>query len=156
MAMKRRNALSAAFVALLLALAFGAASLEAWGETVLLVTPEEAARTDARGVIKEKDDGPVILIKSPENGSTLKGPFRLYVEIMKREGGADIDMGSLAVKYLKLVPIDITGRVRGYITGSKLDVPDAEFPVGSHRAEIVIRDTAGNESTKLFSVTVSE
>ncbi|MBN2223640.1 MAG: hypothetical protein JW765_03100 [Deltaproteobacteria bacterium] len=134
----------------------GGAGIEGWAQTVLLVTPEEAAGPDARAVIVEKNDGPIIVIKSPENGSTQTGPFRLYVEIMKREGGGDIDMDSLAVKYLKLVPIDITGRVRDYITGSKMDVPDAEFPEGSHRAEILVRDTAGNESSKLFSVTVAK
>jgi hypothetical protein len=134
----------------------GAAGIEGRAESVLLVTPDEAGRPDARAVIVEKNDGPIIVIKSPENGSTLNGTFRLYVEIVKREGGADIDMGSLAVKYLKLVPIDITGRVRDYITGSKVDVPDAEFPEGSHRAQILIRDTAGNESSKLFSVTVTK
>jgi|GEM_PF-4893252 len=58
--------------------------------------------------------------------------------------------------YLKAISIDITGRVREYITGTKLDVPDAEFPTGNHRALISINDVDGRVSSKLFYVTITK
>jgi hypothetical protein len=125
-------------------------------DSVMLVTAEEAALPGVRGAVKELDDGPTIDIRSPENGATLTGPFRLYVEVVKKPDGSDIDMGSLSVTYLKVINIDITGRVRKYISGTKLDVPDAEFPNGSHRALISIKDVDGKVSSKLFSLTVTE
>ena len=126
------------------------------GESVFLVTEEEAAQPPTRAVVEELNDGPMISIVSPENGATLSGSFRLYIEVEKREGGADVFMDSLKVRYLKMVPIDITDRVKEYVYDTNLDVPNAEFPEGDHRAEIYIEDTDGNASSKLFHVKVVE
>jgi len=111
------------------------------GESVFLVTVEEAAQPSTRAMVEELNDGPMISIVSPENGATLSGPFRLYIEVEKREGGADIFMDSLKVRYLKMVLIDITDRVKEYICDTNLNVPNAEFPEGDHCAEIYILRT---------------
>jgi len=126
------------------------------GDSVLLVTEEQAGLDNARGVFEEVDDGPTIKIKSPKNGSVLTGPFRLYVEITKKADGANINMKTLKVNYLKMITINITGKVKSYIKGNKVDVPDAEFPAGNHRTEIYIEDVDGNVSRKLFTVTVNK
>ena len=125
-------------------------------DTVLLVTAEEAGMSTVRAAVKEVDEGPTIKINSPKNGSVLDGPFRLYIEIVKKADGAEVDMSSLKVNYLKVVTINITPRVKSYIEGTKLDVPKAEFPAGSHKTEIYIEDVEGNVSRKLFTVTVNE
>jgi len=125
-------------------------------DSVLLVTEEEAAQPHTRATVEELDDGPVISIVSPENGATLSGPFRLYIEVVKKEGGADVIMDSLKVRYIKMIPIDITERVKDYIQDTNLDVPNAEFPNGEHQAEIYIEDAEGNASSKLFRVKVVE
>ncbi|MBN1880981.1 MAG: hypothetical protein JW885_02300 [Deltaproteobacteria bacterium] len=126
------------------------------GDSVLLVTAEEAAQPSIRAAGEEKNDGPVISIHSPENDATLSGTFRLYIEVEKKEDGADVLMDSLKVRYLKVVPIDITDRVRDYISGTSLDVPNAEFPAGNHRTEIYIEDAEGYASSKVFHVEVVE
>jgi len=126
------------------------------GDSVLLVTMEEAAQPPIRASVEELNDGPIISIISPENDATLSGPFRLYIEVEKRADGADVRMDTLKVRYIKMVPIDITDRVRVYISGTNLDVPNAEFPTGEHRAEIYIEDSEGNASSKLFHVKVVE
>jgi len=125
-------------------------------ESVFLVTVEEAAQPSTRAVFEEMNDGPMISIVSPENGAILTGPFRLYIEVEKKEGGAEVLMDSLKVRYIKMVPIDITNRVKEYIYDTNLDVPNAEFPVGDHRAEIYIEDAEGNASSRLFHVKVVE
>ena len=144
---------------ILLALLFTMPMIPVWAmgaDSLMLVTPDEAARPESRATIDELNDGPTIEIKSPENGVTLAGPFRLYVEVIKKSGGSDINMESLTVTYLKLISVDITDRVRKYITGTKLDVPDADFPTGNHRALISIEDVDGKVSSKLFYVTVTK
>jgi hypothetical protein len=133
-----------------------APSVVTGGDSVMLVTEEQAGLDNARGIVEEVDDGPTIKIKSPENGSILTGPFRLYVEITKKAGGANVNMKTLKVNYLKMITINITSKVKDYIKGNKVDVPNAEFPVGNHRTEIYIEDVDGNVSRKLFTVTVGE
>jgi hypothetical protein len=124
------------------------------GDTVLLVTEEEASQPGIRARPEELDDGPVISIVSPENGATLSGPFRLHVEVARKEGGSDVSMNSLKVRYHKAVAIDITDRVQEYISGTNLDIPNAEFPDGKHTTEIYIEDADGNASRKYFEVKV--
>ncbi len=133
-----------------------APSVVTGGDTVLLVTEGQAGLDNARGIFEEVDDGPTIKIKSPENGSILIGPFRLYVEITKKAGGANVNMKTLKVNYLKMITINITSKVKDYIKGNKVDVPNAEFPVGNHRTEIYIEDVDGNVSRKLFNITVNK
>ncbi len=126
------------------------------GNSVLLVTEEQAGLDNVRGIVEEVDDGPTINIVSPKSGSVLTGTFRLHVEITKKTDGANVNMKTLKVNYLKIVTINITSKVKDYITGNKVDVPDAEFPVGNHRTEIYIEDVDGNVSRKLFAVTVNK
>ena len=154
--MSRKTGRTVLFLVFTALLTLAAATGGMGAGPVMLVTDDEAARPDARAVVEEQNDGPTIDIKSPSNGSTLTGPFRLYVEVTKKQGGADIEMSSLKVTYLKAINIDITGRVREYITGTKVDVPDAEFPTGNHRALISINDVEGRVSSKLFYVTVTK
>jgi len=138
-----------------LAIFFIAGTMVAFcGDTVLLVTAEEAAQPATRVILEELDDGPVISIISPENGATLSGPFRLHIEVAKKEGGADVSMDSLKVRYHKAITIDITNRVREYIHDTNLDIPEAEFPDGEHITEIYIEDADGNASRKYFQVKV--
>ena len=63
-------------------------------------------------------------------------------------------MESLELEYKRAWGIDITNRVRAYIEGTVIDVAESELPRGEHTIEIRIRDTAGQRSHRLFTVTV--
>lgn len=124
-------------------------------EPYMLVTDEEASQPDYRGPIIELIDGPVISIISPEMTSP-DVPFHLYVKMLKREGGSDVNMKTFKAMYLKLVPLDITDKFSKYVKGVELDIPDAGFPPGNHRIEFSVEDVDGNISSKLLTVNVAE
>jgi len=88
------------------------------GNFLTLITPEEAAQPDApmirtRGVkmTRIEGDGPQIKIRSPNLEEPLRIPFLVDIAF---EASSDkiIDFDSLAVKYIKLISLDLTGRLK--------------------------------------------
>jgi hypothetical protein len=88
------------------------------GDFLTLITPEEAAQPDApmirtRGVkmTRIEGDGPQIKIHSPNLEEPLRIPFLVDIAF---EASSDkiIDFDSLAVKYIKLISLDLTGRLK--------------------------------------------
>jgi hypothetical protein len=63
---------------------------------------------------------------------------------------AKVDMGTLKVVYLKLFGIDITDRLKPYVNGQAIDVPEADIPVGDHSIRVDIKDSNGRQSSQVF------
>ncbi len=99
-------------------------------------------------------EGPTIAIASPTNNATYEGPFPIKVEFLPGPKGYAVDLGSLKLEYKKAWGIDITDRVRDYITGTVIDVAKSELPSGRHTVEIEIADTEDNLSRQTFTVIV--
>jgi hypothetical protein len=99
-------------------------------------------------------EGPIINIESPIHNGTYEGPFPILVEFEPGSKGYEVDISSLKLEYKKAWGIDITDRVREFITGTKIDVRESELPTGRHTVEIEIADTAKNLSRQIFTVTV--
>src|SRR5512139_2871541 len=84
------------------------------GDLLTLITPEEAAQPDApipRGIkTRTEGNGPQIKVHSPNLDEPLRIPFHLDIAF---EASSDktIDFDTLSVKYLKLISIDLTGRI---------------------------------------------
>ena len=122
------------------------------GDFLTLITPEEAAQPDAptirtRGIkmTKTEGDGPQIKIYSPNLEEPLRIPFLLDIAF---EASSDkiIDFGTLRVKYLKLVHIDLTGRIKPYLDNNRLVVRNAKVPQGKHRLQLFIAYTSGEKT----------
>ncbi len=117
-----------------------------------LISAEEAAMPDteltARGV-SELEDGPKLVLTSPENGSTYHGSLDFDIRVEPSIAGLPADMASLKVTYLKGWGIDITSRVRPYVSDGHVDMPDAPIPRGNHSLEIYIEDTEQNATLKV-------
>ena len=148
----------------------------AWGQDrpVVLVTEQEARLPGAkvppyddflrqRGLFDsfrqfaapketEAPKGPEISLVRPKDGGTYAGPFEIDVRFVPR--AAPVDLNTLNVEYVKLWGIDITGRVRPYVTSQGIKLQNAQFPSGNHRVKISIADVAGNFSSRTFSVRV--
>jgi hypothetical protein len=99
-------------------------------------------------------EGPQIQIDSPTHNRTYEGPFPIKVEFLPGPKGHEVDISSLKIEYKKAWGIDITDRIREYITGTVIDVEETELPRGRHTVEIEIADTAENLSRQIFTVTV--
>jgi hypothetical protein len=147
-------------------LAFVGSSLAAGPtEGVWLITPEEAAMApEAAGQITTRgllpfdaareapDTGPLIEVLKPQDGKVLSPPLEVSVKFAPRN--APVDVSSLKVQVVKLVPIDITDRVRPYVTAEGIEIPDAKLPSGEHKVRINLSDNAGGVSRKEMTVTI--
>jgi hypothetical protein len=69
-------------------------------------------------------------------------------------GGSTIDTGSLVVTYLRRSDIDLTPRLRSFVTPSGIDIPEAEVPPGDHIIRVVVHDSEGREGVTTFSLNV--
>ena len=147
-------------------LAWGGAAWAAGpGEGVWLVTPEEAALPPApadqittRGLgpfevgREVPDTGPLIEVVKPAGGKMQSPPVEVSVKFAPR--GAPVDVSSLKVQVVKLIPIDITDRVRPYATSEGIEIPDAKLPSGEHKVRLSLSDNAGGVSRKEMTVTI--
>jgi hypothetical protein len=111
-----------------------------------LITDEEAmlptpsAVKNARGISR----GPSIRYEMPEPVAAHK-PFTFKIEF-EPHGKATIDPAKVQVTYLKLPSIDLTTRIRPFITHKGIDFPMAEVPAGRHPLRIDIEDSSGRTS----------
>ena len=120
------------------------------GHCITLITPEEAAQPDAptiRGVklTTIEGNGPQIKIYSPNLEEPLRIPLIMDIAF---EASPDktIDFDSLSIKYLKLIAIDLTGRMKPHLNGNRLVVRDVKVPQGKHRLQFSIAYTSGEKT----------
>lgn len=114
-----------------------------------LITPEEAAMAPApdagRGLVEiGREDitlGPVIDVVEPLNGSRESMPVQVLVRFAPLS--EPVDLTSLKVILIKFIQIDITDRIRPYVTPEGIQVKEAKIPPGKHRVRISLADKAG-------------
>ena len=103
----------------------------------VLITPSEARLPDADKRERGFMSGPKVLLKSPPRDATgVKSPFALTIQFERRDG----------------VPVDLTERVKAFLTSSGISMPQAETPPGEHRLHIEIRDVDGRLGAAEFSI----
>ena len=122
---------------------------------VVLITPEEAQLPTPKGVFAPRaiTRGPRIEL-SDSDGGELHSPLRLQLKF-KGFGGANINLDSLRVTYLKQPNVDLTSRVKPYAQPSGIEIPDAEAPPGQHFVRIEIQDSDGRRTVTTFLLNVS-
>lgn len=126
---------------------------------LLLITQDELDALPLDTVVSwsskpTSPEGPTIEIVSPIHNGTYEGSFPIKVEFLPGPKGYEVDISSLKLEYKRAWGIDITDRVRDFITGTTIDVKKSELPSGRHTVEIEISDVAENLSRKIFTVTV--
>lgn len=118
----------------------------------VLITPSEARLPDADKRERGFMSGPKVLLKSPPRDATgVKSPFALTIQFQGRDG-VPVDLNSLVVVYEKEPPVDLTERVKAFLTSSGISMPQAETPPGEHRLHIEIRDVNGRLGAAEFSI----
>lgn len=123
-----------------------------------LITAEEAAApdldpSDLHVEVGRSDEGPVIELISPHMGASIKGPVLIDVRFIKKDG-RDIDPSTIKVEYLKFLTIDLTPRVRDYLSKEGIKVPNANLPSGTHTLRLSVGDTAGTVTKWVFTFEV--
>lgn len=121
-----------------------------------LITEDEARMAPFEGgmMLMRSLGGPVIKVLQPDQADGQKVPVLgrpVHINVVFEPlSNAKVDMGTLKVVYLKLFGIDITDRLRPYVNGQAIDVPEADIPVGDHSIRVDIKDSNGRQSSQVF------
>jgi hypothetical protein len=123
-----------------------------------LITPEEAALPPGKIPTFEVRGSPtrlpnITVVSPPPRGGAVYSPLDFKLSF-RAYGGAAIDPSSVVVTYIKNPDIDITPRLRLFITAAGIDIPQAEAPPGRHEFWIEVTDTDGRSSAREFDFQV--
>lgn len=149
MTLYRTGRTRAAFFATLICLWWGSA------QAAPLITDDEAQRPDdtqataTRGITR----GPTVRFEAPQNVPVPHKPFDFRVHF-DAHGGSKIDPGSVRITYLKTPNVDLTPRLRPYISADGIDMAQAEVPAGEHTLKVELQDTDGHAGESVFTMTV--
>lgn len=89
--------------------------------------------------------GPAIRQVSPDGAVAANQPFDLHVEFAGR-GGEKINPATTQITILRGGSIDITGRLKPFITATGIEMPTAMVPPGTHVLQVAVSDAAGRKS----------
>ncbi len=120
-----------------------------------IISPAEADLPLGRQLLPEQSDpdGPKVIVRDPGEVAEVTPPVTIDVAF-EADPGAAIDLNSLKVIYLKLFGIDITARLKPYLTATGIHAVNAPLAPGHHTIEISVGDTAGRRTVERFSFTV--
>ena len=133
------------------------AQLPALAANVILITPEEAklpppkvaVAMSARGVTR----GPQIEVVQDVDPTHSPTHFVLK---FTAHGGARIDPATVQITYLRTPDVDLTQRVKPFVTDSGIDIPNAVVPPGSHMLRVDLKDSDGHTATLNFTLNVAQ
>jgi hypothetical protein len=97
----------------------------------------------------------VVVVSPPPSAGVMKSPLSLKVRL-QAFGGAKIDPDSIVVTYKKMPMIDITQRIKPFISPEGIEVPEAEVPPGIHEFRIELKDKDGRLGGMEFSFQVGK
>jgi len=128
-----------------------------------LITPAEARpelqaqqsqshRLILRGGILPYPD--IQLVSPPEGQPSLNSPFRLNVKFAAHSG-SQIDLTSFGATYLNNPSVDLTTRLRQFVSVTGIVLEQVEAPPGRHLIKIDISDNAGHSASKIIELRVN-
>ena len=124
-----------------------------------LITPQEAAMKPAP--ISPLDEmsggvtgnGPIVELEKPQTENQIESPVEIAINFQNRL--AEINLDSLSVEVVKFINIDITDRIKPYVTVKGIHIPDAPLPSGEHTILLYIEDVEGNPTDFEMTITVA-
>lgn len=142
---------------ILLAAMLVSLSPSAFAAPVVLITEQEArlpvpagaVAMAARGVTR----GPTVEMVTPE--AAVHSPLHLQIKF-EAHGGAKIATDSVHATYVRVPTVDLTDRIKPYVTANGIDIPAAEVPPGEHLVRIDLADSDGRKTTVSVSLKVDQ
>jgi len=98
---------------------------------------------------------PSITVVSPAGIGAVYSPVDLKLRF-RAFGGAAIDPESVVVTYVKQPDIDITPRIKSFISANGIDISQADVPPGTHQFWVQLRDTDGRINGREFDFRVTK
>ena len=122
---------------------------------VVLITAEEAQLPAPKVIVSSRaiTRGPRIEVSGIDDGK-LHSPLHFRVKF-RAFGGSTIDLGTLAVTYLRDPNIDLTQRIEAFVQPAGIDIPEAEVPPGEHAIRVELKDSEGRRATTNFVLAVA-
>ena len=121
-----------------------------------LITPEEAALPPLKGAVPNSargiTRGPKIQVTEAEG--THPSPMRFLIKFQTYHGSS-IDLDALKVTYLKSPVVDLTARIKPFVQGTGIDMPDAQLPPGEHLVRVDVKDSEGRTASTSFLVKIA-
>lgn len=119
-----------------------------WLIGVWLITGQEAALppSPSSKASRSITRGPRIRQVAPAGAVALNQPFAFKVEFAGR-GGENINPASAQVTLLRGNDINITQRLKPYITANGIEIPNALVPAGTYVLQVTVSDAGGRQST---------
>jgi hypothetical protein len=151
--MARYRVLAAAVIfALAIATAHSAAAFQ-------LITVDEAklpaaplVQIASRGLTR----GPTIDQVSPPADAMVPGGGPLELDVsFAPHNGSSIDPSKVRVTYLKQPEIDLTQRLKPFITPKGIDARDVAIPPGVHLIRIEVTDSNGASTTQIMKIQIA-
>jgi len=123
-----------------------------------LITAAEAALPPGTVPSSETRGSPtrlpsIVVVSPPVGGGAVYSPLDFKVSF-RAFGGAAIDPDSVVITYIKNLNIDITPRVKPFITVSGIEIIPAEVPPGLHQFWIQLQDTDGRTAGREIDLQV--
>lgn len=143
---------------IILFVSFALAGIVSSARAEQLITEAEAAMpasSDAGMTLRGITRGPSVEVVSPASDAKLKSPLALVVKFNARNN-ATIDKDSVKVTYIKAKSIDLTSRVKAFLTDDGIDMEKAEVPPGDHTIRVDVKDSQGRASTAMIKVSVGK
>jgi hypothetical protein len=106
--------------------------------------PPKTVPNDTRGITR----GPKIEVVAPSDPFKSPGPVKLTFQTY---GGVNIDANSVRVAYLRATEVDITERIKPFVSGSGIDMPAVTVPAGEHTLRFEIKDSNGRVASKIVT-----
>jgi hypothetical protein len=121
-------------------------------QTVQLIKDDEAKLPAGVGAIATRaiTRGPGVKLVTPEAVPGKSFPLKVAFE---PRGGAQVDLASVKVEYLKTPVVDLTERVKSGIKADGIDLSSVNVPAGAHPIRISLRDSEGRQGMSVFNLT---
>ncbi len=144
---------------LAMAVAFGSALGTAHtGSAFQLITNDEAQLPAApvvqiatRGLTR----GPTVDQVAPAPDAMAPNGALEFDVTFAPHNGATIDPSKVRVTYLKQPEIDLTQRLKAYITPKGIDAKDVTVPPGMHMIRIEVTDFDGRSTSQIMKIQVA-
>lgn len=146
-------------IAIVIGLALGSGFPAAGGALAeTLITPVEAASPplpDLGFTMRGLTRGPAINQVQPlPEAKSVTSPLALKITFAAHNN-ATIDPSSVKVTYLRSQAVDLTPRVKPYLTPDGIDMEHADVPPGNHVIRIDLKDSQGRASTAIVKFSVA-
>lgn len=123
-----------------------------------LITDDEAklpAAPAAQVTTRALTRGPTLDQVAPSPDAMAPNGAIEFDVMFAPHNGATIDPAKVRITYLKQPEIDLTQRLKPYITPKGIDAQDATVPPGTHMIRIDVTDSDGRSASKIITIQVA-